>query len=62
MPRDTRDVRFESVSFRYAVGGAGVSALSLRVPPGGSVALVRRSARPKDPRTHQRHRDMPPSR
>ncbi len=39
-PVPQRDVVFEHVSFRYAVGGAGLSALSLRVPPGGSVALV----------------------
>lgn len=39
-PSHDRDVRIEDVSFRYADGGGGVSHLSLRIPPGGSVALV----------------------
>ena len=39
-PAERRDVRFDSVDFRYAVDGAGVHALNLRIPPGGSVALV----------------------
>ena len=50
-PSDHRDVRFSSVSFRYdsypasgsgagLAAGGGVSHLSFRIPPGGSVALV----------------------
>ena len=40
-PREQRDVVFEAVSFRYAgPSSPGVSSLSLRIRPGGSVALV----------------------
>eukprot|EP00966_Prymnesium_polylepis_P085552 1980598-Prymnesium_polylepis.1 len=39
-PPAARDVVFDACSFRYAPGGAGVDRLSLRIPAGGSVALV----------------------
>ena len=40
VPAARRDVAFERVSFRYSVGGPGVSELSLRIQPSGAVALV----------------------
>lgn len=37
---ERRDVSFDGVTYRYAPGGPGVSSLSVRIRPGGSVALV----------------------